>query len=94
MPIGKAWDWLSERAAEEIIDPKTFAMLGHVLRAIADIGGNDFLTAPNRGGNVPVVISRRLELVAAVASFSAGGHPMSRLTRNGMAFSVRVGRSA
>jgi hypothetical protein len=53
-----------------------------------------FLTTPNRSDTVSVVISRRFELVAAVASFSAGGHPMSRFTRNCMAFSVRVGRSA
>ena len=32
VPIGEAWAWLRARAAEELVDPKTFAMLGHVLR--------------------------------------------------------------
>ena len=32
VPLAEAWGWLCARAATEIIDPKTFAMLGHVLR--------------------------------------------------------------
>jgi ADP-ribose pyrophosphatase len=32
LPLGQAWDWLRARAADEIVDPKTFATLAHVLR--------------------------------------------------------------
>jgi len=29
----EAWGWLCDRAAEEILDPDAFDILGHVLRA-------------------------------------------------------------
>jgi len=31
VPLGEAWGWLAARAAEGLVDPKTFAVLGHVL---------------------------------------------------------------
>lgn len=31
VPLERAWDWLRERAGEDLVDPKTFATLAHVL---------------------------------------------------------------
>lgn len=32
VPLERAWEWLEARAAEGLVDPKTFAVLAHVLR--------------------------------------------------------------
>jgi len=35
VPLARAWDWLLARAAEGLVDPKTFAVLGLVLREMS-----------------------------------------------------------